>query len=482
MKKPLVCDIIGVSNPTIYLLTKGALSLQANTTTKAAASQVRQAVDLKDGKPLGYWVKDEQGRIYHPYTEDELPLKDFNASGKPRPWKKHKINGQLLSAIYDILADEHPEQAARFLERSRRISDCAPFAEFEVLPDGQKKLHHSSFCRCRLCPMCQWRRSLKLGAQVRAVVSRANAVKISRDGAPYGWLLLTVTVQNVPGEKLSSEINHIHRALNNLTKCARWRGSVKGWLRATEVTRNFNRHSAWYGTYHPHMHLLLCVNARYYKSKEYIKKAEWLEMWKHYAGLDYDPIIDIETVKTVDGQSIQDLPAAERAAGMGKACAEVSKYATKPSDYLRPDDLDLSAESVFLFDRALENRRMTSWGGVLKETAKALQLDDIETGDLIHVETESEDETANKLADYVTYWWQVGAADYIKTSERRGDSPAVEHQKQVLNKKQVHARRRVQAGQGVQAKAKKDAEKAWRAFDADPEEIAEIFGGDADEA
>lgn len=166
---------------------------------------------------------------------------------------------------------------------------------------------------------------------------------------------------------------------------------------------------------------------------------------------------------------------------MGKACAEVSKYAAKPSDYLRPDDLDLSAESVFLFDRALENRRMTSWGGVLKETAKALQLDDIETGDLIHVETESEDETANKLADYVTYWWQVGAADYIKTSERRGDSPAVEHQKQVLNKKQVHARRRVQAGQGVQAKAKKDAEKAWRAFDADPDEIAEIFGGNADE-
>ena len=47
-------------------------------------------------------------------------------------------------------------------------------------------------------------------------------------------------------------------------------------------------------------------------------------MWKHYAGLDYDPIIDIETVKTVDGQNIQDLPTAERAAGMGKACAEVS--------------------------------------------------------------------------------------------------------------------------------------------------------------
>lgn len=450
MKKPLDDDIIGVSNPTTYLLTKGALSLLSNITTSPGICQEPEA------------------------------LNDLKANGKPRPWKRHKRNAQLLSAVYEILADECPDQAARFLDRSRRIADCAPFAEFEVLPTGEKKLHHSSFCRCRLCPMCQWRRSLKLGAQVRAVVSRANAVKISRDGAPYGWLLLTVTVQNVPGDKLSAEVDHIHRALNNMAKCARWKGSVKGWLRATEVTRNFNQNSAWYGTYHPHMHLLLCVNARYYKSKAYIKKGEWLEMWKHYAGLDYDPIIDIETVKTVDGQNIQDLPAAERAAGMGKACAEVSKYAAKPSDYLRPDDLDLSADTVRLFDKALENRRMTSWGGVLKETAKALQLDDVETGDLIHVEAESEDETANKLADYVTYCWRVGPADYIKTSVRRGDNPTEERKKKTVDKIRVHDRRRVRAGQGALAKAKADAEKEWIVWDADPAEMVDIFGGDGD--
>lgn len=450
LKKPLDDDIIGVSNPTTYLLIKGALSLLSNISTFPGSCQ-------------------------GPET-----LKDLKANGKPRPWRKHKQGAQLLSAVYEVLADDYPEQAARYLDRARRIADCAPFAEFELLPDGGKKLHHSSFCRCRLCPMCQWRRSLKLGAQVRAVVSRANAVKLSRDGAPYGWLLLTVTVQNVPGEKLSAEIDHIHKALNNMAKCARWRGSVKGWLRATEVTRNFNKKSAWYGTYHPHMHLLLCVNARYYKSKEYIKKAEWLELWKHYAGLDYDPIIDVETIKTIDGQNIQDLPASERAAGMGKACAEVSKYAAKPSDYIRPDDLDLSAETVKLFDSTLENRRMTSWGGVLKETAKALQLDDIETGDLVHVETESEDDTANKLADYVTYWWAVGAADYIKTAERRGDNPTIERRKKQQTKKQVHAQLRARAGQSVAAKAKADAEKDWMMWNINQDEIDNIFGGGED--
>ena len=142
--------------------------------------------------------------------------------------------------------------------------------------------------------------------------------------------------------------------------------------------------------------------------------------------------------------------------------------------------MELSAETVGLFDRALENRRMTSWGGVLKETAKALQLDDVETGDLVHVETESEDETANKLADYVTYWWQVGPADYIKTAVRRGDNPMEERKKKALNKKQVHARRRVQAGKGALAKAKKDAEKDWFSLEVDPAEIEELFGGGAD--
>lgn len=183
-------------------------------------------------------------------------------------------------------------------------------------------------------------------------------------------------------------------------------------------------------------------------------------MWKHYAGLDYDPIIDIQTVKTLEGQAISDLPVEERAASMGKACAEVSKYAAKPADYLRPDDLELSGETVELLDSALEGRRMTSWGGVLKETAKALKLDDIETGDLVHVETESEDEVADKLADYVTYWWKVGAANYIKTTERTGDNPTEERKKKKSEKGQVRAKRRASTEKGITAKARKDAERA----------------------
>lgn len=58
--------------------------------------------------------------------------------------------------------------------------------------------------------------------------------------------------------------------------------------------------------------------------------------------------------------------------------------------------------------------------------------------------------------------------------------PRKNARKKALNKKQVHAHRRVQAGQGALAKAKKDAEKEWIVWDADPAELEEIFGGGAD--
>lgn len=105
MKKPLDDDIIGVSNPTTYLLTKGALSLLSNITTSPGICQEPEA------------------------------LNDLKANGKPRPWKRHKRSAQLLSAVYEILADEYPEQAARFwtdraalqiVRRSRSSKYCRP--------------------------------------------------------------------------------------------------------------------------------------------------------------------------------------------------------------------------------------------------------------------------------------------------------------------------------------------------------------------
>ena len=417
-------------------------------TEYTTAKQGRQAltpVDLHDGAPQGYWVKDEQGRVYHTYTEDELPLIDRSPAGKVRPWREHHKAGLLLSEIYATMGESGTDSAARWLSKAQRLESCAQLMEYTRAEDGQLTLHKASFCRVRLCPMCQWRRSLKLGAQVRQVVEKANAQHIKEAGAPWRWLMITFTVRNVEGPELGAAIDTIHKGLNNLAKCKRWQGAVRGWLRATEVTHNTDPRSASYDTYHPHMHMLICVHASYFSGKGYIRQKEWAELWGHYIGADYVPIVDVRPIKPEGGGRLSDLPAGEQAAAMGKACAEVSKYAAKPADYIVPYDLSLSMSAVQMLDAMLDRRRMTSWGGLLKDIAKQLQLDDPETGDLVHIdETSSTDPVAEELASYVSYRWAVGARDYLPAGKRCGKSPQVERAEKAQSKAEVREYRRQQ--------------------------------------
>lgn len=405
--------------------------MQAEYTTNA---ELCQAGFFGEGFEL-----DEQGRITKPVDKKKLPLVDIAPNGKPRPWRKHKQEALMLSEVYSAMGESGAEGAARWLDKARRLESCASYAEFSRLPDGQGlHLYQSSFCRVRLCPMCQWRRSLKLGAQVRRVVERANADHIADTGAAWRWLMVTFTIKNVQGPELGATIDRVHKGLNNLAKCKRWKGAVRGWLRATEVTHNTNPSSAAYDTYHPHMHLLLCVPASYFKGKGYIRQKEWATLWGHYIKADYTPVVDVRVIKPEDGGRLSDLPAGEQAAAMGKACAEVSKYAAKPADYIVPSDLLLSMQTVQVLDSMLDRRRMTSWGGNLKDIAKALNLDDPETGDLIHIDDEaSDDQTAEEIADYIAYNWAMGARDYLPVGERRGLSERAERAEQARNRQAV---------------------------------------------
>ena len=68
--------------------------------------------------------------------------------------------------------------------------------------------------------------------------------------------------------------------------------------------------------------------------------------------------------------------------------------------------------AVQILDTVLNKRRMTSWGGILKDIAKQLALDDPENGDLVHIdESASADQTAEQIGNYVAYNWALGAGD-----------------------------------------------------------------------
>ena len=353
-------------------------------------------------------------------------LHDVSPTGRVRPWRRWRLDADLLAEAYQAASclTDGPD-AAGWAARADKVRSCGTQPTFErhISPDAPGghylTLKSANLCRDRLCPLCQWRRSLKVAAQARAVVAEADRRKISRDRVGYSWIMLTLTQPSVPGPLLGAELDTMHRAFQRLTRSARWRGAVKGWLRVTEITRNNDPDSPYYGTYHPHIHSMLCVPKRYYTSSAYIPQYEWGILWAYYMRLAMPAIVDVRRV--TDKGDV--LPDGETQGNMGAAVAEVAKYAAKPSSYLIASDLGATVDAVTTLATQLSGRRLYAWGGVCKEAAQALHLDSLETGDLVHIdETSSADTPADGISQYIAYHWALGVRNYILT--RAWDAPA----------------------------------------------------------
>lgn len=263
--------------------------------------------------------------------------------------------------------------------RSFRVSDCGTFLEYYVTKD-QKKLHNANFCKDRLCPMCNWRRSLKIYGQVSQVMDY-----LERDN--YRFLFLTLTVKNCSAEDLSCTVQALYDGWRYMyNKSPVFKSVIAGTFRCLEVTRNKKT-----GEFHPHIHVILAVRPDYFK-KKYLTQAQWQALWRKSCNLAYDPIIDIRVIKPGPN-------------GLSGAVAEVSKYAVKDSDFLfGTQDEKLSYVSAFL--NALTARRLISFTGCFNKVRKLLNLDDAETGDLVHVDDDTLREDVATMI--VRYGWRNG--------------------------------------------------------------------------
>lgn len=235
------------------------------------------------------------------------------------------------------------------------------------------KLHDARFCRVRLCPVCQWRRSLKTFAQMSQVLDVATS-----DG--YQFIFLTLTMKNCSGSVLSNELTHLLLSFNRLMKYKDIQKAVKGFYRGCEVTHNVQTDE-----YHPHIHAILAVRSGYFGGTMYLSQARWTELWQRALQVEYTPIIDVRKCK-----------------GGSKAIAEACKYAVKPSDILNFDDWEMTVDTLRILDSALEKRRFVGLGGCIKEIHKRLHLDDIEDGDLVHVESVG---TEQATEEEIIFFW-----------------------------------------------------------------------------
>lgn len=321
------------------------------------------------------------------------PLIDINSNGKVTDWQGKKLRTIELAESYRRLGLD---------SKHFRVRDCGTYLEFKkFINDNSMKLNQANFCKVRLCPMCSWRRSLKIYGQVSKIMD--EVVK----NEDLEFIFLTLTTRNCEGQDLSNTIDNIFKAFNKMTKRVKYKKAIKGYFRALEVTHNLNIMSDWFDTYHPHLHIILVVNKNYFKKPDlYINQEEWSNLWKQSLKADYTPLVYVTKVKESKNKGIE------------KTIAETAKYTVKSDDYIIRDDVSneivetMTDDAVYILDKALAHRRLTAFGGILKEYHKKLNLDDMEDGNLVNTDNEELREDLEYIIE--SYHWNVGYKQYLK--------------------------------------------------------------------
>ena len=196
----------------------------------------------------------------------------------------------------------------------------------------------------------------------------------------------------IDGVSLERSLKEMTQAFNRLFKYKKVSQNLIGFMRATEVTVNKND-----GSYNQHMHILMCVESKYFRGSEnYISQEEWLNLWQKALKVDYKPVANIKAIK----------PNKKNDSDIQAAIKETSKYAVKSSDFLS-DNQEKNLEVVEDLEQGLYKKRMISYGGLLKIKHKELNLDNAEDGDLIKTNDEEISDEEEKANSIIAMWnWE----------------------------------------------------------------------------
>lgn len=261
------------------------------------------------------------------------------------------------------LAKSHLTQKMQELYR-----ECGTFNLYISTADKEKKkMVGGNHCKNRFCPICAWRKARKDAMALSVVM---EAMHTEHD---VKYLFLTLTTPNVRADDVRSEIEMMNKAFSNLFKRRNVKKVIQGYARKLEMTYDSNPlittplfekkqsyyerrglkvgdENPTYDTYNPHFHVVLAVKKSYFNdSRNYIKRDEWLEMWREATGDNTITQVHIERIKEKQ---------------TGNAVAEISKYAAKSNE------MGVSAEVFDIFYRALKGKQVIAFSGLFKEYMK----------------------------------------------------------------------------------------------------------------
>lgn len=261
-----------------------------------------------------------------------------------------------------------------FKDRGKKIYNCGSSVTL-----AGKKIVGANFCRIRLCPMCQKRKSLKTYADFSKILNKLS---------DYKFLHLVLTVPNVLADELKKTIDDMNKTSSRLFAMKDIKKAFVGIARCLEVSYNDKTK-----TFHPHFHCLVAVKKSYFTSRLYLKHEYiqhcWSALWcmRHLnmKRMKDDEIIEYDLL---DSKRLQvHITKADKG-----ALPEIAKYAVKPLVFDTGSFRD-RANVLQNLSEALHGRRMIQTYGVIKDTAKNLKIDlnsdvvELDTLDGMHTRT-----------------------------------------------------------------------------------------------
>lgn len=227
----------------------------------------------------------------------------------------HLQTGAQL-ALHRKFADERYRVVSAFwksgdpglTKRAAKMEDCC---RWPMLAKDSKNrpIALLGYCRDRMCPKCQERRSHRVFAASMAAIAKASSIRF-------------VTLTLAQSERsLDDQLDHLTNSFRRLRQSELWKQSVDGGIATIEVTRG-QRCGHW----HVHMHVLI--------TGKYISQGALSEQWKRASEGSF--IVDIRAVH-------------DRA----KATRYVAKYASKPANTKSWEEADLVE-----FAKGVKGKRM----------------------------------------------------------------------------------------------------------------------------